>query len=90
MSDHWSLFRHKHEKKLAPCGTPSFPEVKAMHGKILTGFQHWTLQKLGWYDTQVMPDPKPSMRDSTVHPVSVVAVVSERKGDAISVSTKYQ
>ena len=43
-------------------------------------FKHWTLQNLGWNDTQVMPDPKLSMGDSTVHSVSVVVVVSERQG----------
>ena len=39
-----------------------------------------TLQKLRWHDTQVMPYLKPSMGDSTLHSVSVVAVVSERQG----------
>ena len=39
-----------------------------------------TLKKLGWYNTQVMPDLKPSMGDSTLHSISVVAVVSERQG----------
>ena len=39
------------------------------------------LQKLGWHDTQVMPNPKPSMGDSTEHSVSVVALVSERQGE---------
>ena len=52
-----------------------------MHGKLLIGFKHWTSQKLGWHDTQVMPDPKPAMGDSTVHSVSVVVVVSERQGE---------
>ena len=28
-----------------------------------------------------MPNPKPSMGDSTLHSVSVVAVVSERQGE---------
>ena len=50
-----------------------------MHGEFLTGFKHWTLQKLGWHGTQVMPNPKPSMGDSTEHSVSVVAVVSGRQ-----------
>ena len=50
--------------------------------------KHWTSQKLGWHNTQVMPDPKPSMGDSPVHSVSVVAVVSQRQGRTISVSTK--
>ena len=76
MSDRWSVFQHKHKKKLAPCGTLSFPEGNTMHG-----FKQWTLQKLGCHDTQVMPDPKPSVGDSTVHSVSVVAVVSERQGE---------
>ena len=52
-----------------------------MHGNFHTGFKHWTLQKLGWHDTQVMPDPKPSMGDSTEQSVSVVAVVSEHQGE---------
>ena len=52
-----------------------------MHGKFLTGVKHWTLQKLGWHDTQVMPNPKPSMGDSTEHSVSLVAVVSKRQGE---------
>ena len=39
------------------------------------------LQKLGWHDTQVMPDLKPSMGDLTLHSGSVVAVVSERQGE---------
>ena len=69
------------KNKLASCSTPSFPEGNVMHDKSLTGFKHWTLQKLGWHDTQVMPDTKPAMRDSTVHPVSVVVVVSERQGE---------
>ena len=88
MSDHWSVFQHKHKNKLASCGTPSFPEGNVMHAKFLTGFKHWTLQKLGWHNTQVMPDLKPSMGDSTPHSVSVVAVVSELRGRTISVSTK--
>ena len=37
--------------------------------------------KLGWHDTQVMPNPKPSMRDLSEHSVSVVAVVSERQAE---------
>ena len=79
-SDRWSVFHFNTntKNKLAPCGTPSFPEGNVMHGKFLTGFKHWTLQKLGWHNTQVMPDPKPSMGESTLHSVSVVAVVSER------------
>ena len=53
-----------------------------MHGKFLTtGSKHWMLQKLGWHDSQVMLDLKPSMGDSTLHSVSVVAVVSERQGE---------
>ena len=51
-----------------------------MHEKFLTGFKHWTLQKLGCHNTQVMPNLKPSIEDSTLHSVSVVAVVSERQG----------
>ena len=47
--------------------------------KFLTGFKR-TLQKLGWHDSQDMPNLKPSMGDSTLHSVSVVAVVSERQG----------
>ena len=35
MSEHWSVFLHKHKKKLASCGTPSFPERNVMHGNIL-------------------------------------------------------
>ena len=38
------------------------------------------VRELGWHNTQVLPDLKPSMRDSTPHSVSVVAVVSERQG----------
>ena len=57
----------------------SFPEGNIMHEKVRIGFKHWILQKLGWHDTQVMPSPKPSMGDSTVHLVSVVAVVSEHQ-----------
>ena len=64
--------------KLASCGTPSFPEGNIMHGKFLTGFKQWTLW---WHDAQVMPEPKPSMGDSTEHSVSVIAVVSERQGE---------
>ena len=44
---------------------------------------HWlhaTLQQLGWHHSQIMPDLKPSMGDSTLHSVSVVVVVSERQG----------
>ena len=52
-----------------------------MHGKFLTGFKHGTLQKLCWHAEQVMPDPQSSMGDSTVHSVSVVAVVSVRQGE---------
>ena len=65
---------------MATCGTPSFSEGNVMRGKELTGFKR-TLQKLGWHDTQVMPDLKPSMGDSTLPSVSVVAVVSERQGE---------
>ena len=41
--------------------------VNAIHGEKLNRLQALDLQKLGWYDTQVMPNPKPAMRDSTVH-----------------------
>ena len=40
-----------------------------------------SLQKLWWHDTQVMPDPKLSIGDSTVHSVSVVVVVSVLQGE---------
>ena len=43
--------------------------------KFLSNFKHWTLQKLEWHKTQGMPNRKPSMGDSTLHSVSVVAVV---------------
>ena len=39
-----------------------------------------TLQKLGWQNSQIMPNLKPAMGYSTLHRVSVVAVVSERQG----------
>ena len=74
-------FNTNTQNKLASCGTPSFPDGNVMHEKFLTGFKHWTLQKLGWHNTQVMPNPKPAMGDSTLHSVSVVAVVSERQGE---------
>ena len=67
--------------KLALCGTPSFPEGNVMHGKLLIAFKHWTLPMLGWHDTQVMSDPKPSMVDSNVHSIAVVVVVSECQGE---------
>ena len=73
-------FNTNTKNKLALCGTPSFPEGNVMHGKLLTGFKHCTLQKLGWHNSQAMPNLKPSMGDSTLHSVSVVAVVSERQG----------
>ena len=69
------------KNKLASCGTPSFSEGNVTHGKQFTGLKHWTSQKLGWHDTQVMPNPKLSTGDSTVHSVSVVVVVSERQGE---------
>ena len=50
-----------------------------MYWKFLTDFKQ-TLQKLGWHDPQAMRNLKPSMGDSTLHSVSVVAVVSERQG----------
>ena len=59
---------------------PSFPEGNVMHGNFLIGFKYWILQKLGWHNTQVMPDPKPSMGVWILHSVSVVAVVNERQG----------
>ena len=80
MSDRWSVFQHKHtENKLAPCVTPSFPEGNVLHENILIGLKHWTLQKLGWHDTQVRPDPNASLGDSTVHSVSVAVVASEHQ-----------
>ena len=57
-----------------------FPEGNLTHGEFLNAFKHWTLQKLGWHNIQVMPDLNPSMVDSTQHSVSVVAVVSKRQG----------
>ena len=33
MSEHWSVFLHKHKNKLASCGTPSFPERNVIHEK---------------------------------------------------------
>ena len=36
---------------------------------------------LGWHNTQVVPNLKPSMGDSTLHSVSVVAWVSEHQGE---------
>ena len=83
MRDGWSVFQHKPENKLASCGTPLLPEGNIMHGKFLTGFKHWTLQKLGWHVTQAMPDLKPAIGDSTVHSVSVVVVVSSVRGRTI-------
>ena len=74
-------FNTNTKNKLAPCGMPSFPEGNVMHEKKFTGFKPWTLQKLGWHTTQVMPDLKASMADLTLPSVSVVAVVSERQGD---------
>ena len=76
-------FNTNTQNKLAPCGMPSFLEGNVMHEKLLTGFKR-TLQKLGWHDTQVMPYLKLSMGDSTLHLVSVVAVVMR----AISYLTK--
>ena len=72
-------FNTNTKNKLASCGTPSFPEGNVMHGKFLTGFKR-TLQKLRWHHPQDMPNFKPSMEDSTLHSVSVVAVDSERQG----------
>ena len=74
-------FNTNTKNRLAPCGTPSFPEGNVMHGIFLIGFRHWPFQKLGWHETQVMPYLKPSMGDSTLHSVSVVAVVSERQAE---------
>ena len=54
-----------------------FPEGNVMHGKRFIGFKHWTLQKLGWHDTQVMTHPKLAMEDSTVHSDKVIVVVGE-------------
>ena len=51
-----------------------------MHEVFLTGFKHCTLQKLGWHDTHVLSNLKASIVDSTVHSVSVVAVVSGHQG----------
>ena len=73
-------FNTNTQNKLAPCGTPSFPEGNVMHGKLLIDFKHLTSQNVWWHDTQVMPDPKPAMEDSTVHSVSVVDLVRERQG----------
>ena len=72
--------QNKLAHKLAPCGAPSFPARNVMHETIPIGIKHWTVQKLGWHNTQVMPNLKPSMGDSTLHSFSVVAVVSERQG----------
>ena len=82
------MFQPKHKNTLASCGTPSCPEGNVMHERFLASFKHRTVRKLGWRDTQVMPDLKPSMGDSTLYPVSVVLV--SIKGRTISVSTKYQ
>ena len=46
------------------------------------------VQKLGWHDSQVVPDLKLSMEDSTLHSVSVVAVVAASGMKTISVSIK--
>ena len=48
-----------------------------MHEKFLTGFKHWTVQKLGWHNTQAVPDPKLSMRDSTEHSVSLKPLIGQ-------------
>ena len=89
MSDRWSVFQNKHKNELASCGTPSFLEGNVMHGNCLTGFKHWTLQKLGWHNTQVMPKRKLSMADSTLHSVSVVAeVVSVKDENHFSLNQK--
>ena len=56
----WSVFQHKHNKE------PGIvTEGNIMHGKILIGFKYWTLQKMGWHDTQVMLNLKPSMGDAS-------------------------
>ena len=69
MSDRWSVFHHKHTKM---AGTVWY------RGIIFKP----TLQKVGNnLQTQVMPNLKPSMGDSILHSVSVVAVVSELLGE---------
>ena len=59
----------------------SFPEGIVIRETFLIDSKHWTLQRLGWHDTQVMPDRKLSMGDSTAHSVSVAVVVRERQGE---------
>ena len=49
-----------------------------------------TVQKLGWHNSQVMPNLKASMRDATVHSISVVVVLVSVRGRTIPVSTKYR
>ena len=55
-----TVFNTNTQNKLAPCGTPSFPEENVMQGEIITGFKR-TLQKLEWHNAQVMPNLKPSI-----------------------------
>ena len=73
-------FNTNTKNNLAPCGTPSFPERNVMHGNFSPA-SSTGLYRLGWHNTQVMPDLKPAMGDSTLHSVSVVAVVSERQAE---------
>ena len=54
--------------------------IEPRRGRVRVRVTNPNLQKLGWHDAQVMPDPKPSMSDSTVHSLSVVVVVSEHQG----------
>ena len=80
MSDRCSVFQHKHKKQ---AGTVRYVIVSCGERnawKFLTSFER-TLQKLRWHYPQVMPNLKASMEDSTLHSVSVVAVVSERQGE---------
>ena len=74
-------FNTKTPNKLAPCGTPSFPEGNLMHGNFSpasgTGF---TEAGVAQYTSYAKPQ---TVNDSTLHSVSVVAVViiSERQGE---------
>ena len=70
-------FNTNTKSKPAPCGTPSFPEGNAMHGNFSPAssglYRSWggIIHKIYL---------KPSMGDSTLHSVSVVAVVNAHQG----------
>ena len=73
---------------------PPYPYIPILYACIPIPYTPTSLPlypyPYSYHDVRVMSIPKLAVGNSTLHPVSVVVVVSERQGDANAVLTKHQ